>query len=143
MFDIVRKEMGWGGETLTLETGKMARQAYGSVLATYGETTVLATVVYPLYLVWLILQGWTVWLFVMVVSTAAYSLLSLLALIPMAVLTTRVERPWSYAPAALLSPFYKGLLRWVRLAAYVLELAKVKSNDPFLPDAVWANAPPI
>ena len=46
MFDIVRKEMEWGGETLTLETGKMARQADGSVLATYGETTVLATVVY-------------------------------------------------------------------------------------------------
>ena len=34
MFDIVRKEMEWGGETLTLETGKMARQADGSVIAT-------------------------------------------------------------------------------------------------------------
>ncbi|MEM1382159.1 MAG: polyribonucleotide nucleotidyltransferase [Pseudomonadota bacterium] len=46
MFDVIRKEVEWGGETLTLETGKMARQADGSVLATYGETTVLATVVY-------------------------------------------------------------------------------------------------
>ncbi|MEM6973695.1 MAG: polyribonucleotide nucleotidyltransferase [Pseudomonadota bacterium] len=46
MFDIVKKEIEWGGETLTLETGRMARQADGAVLATYGETTVLATVVY-------------------------------------------------------------------------------------------------
>ncbi|MEM9139699.1 MAG: polyribonucleotide nucleotidyltransferase, partial [Pseudomonadota bacterium] len=46
MFDIVRKEIEWGGETLTLETGKVARQADGSVVATYGETTVMANVVF-------------------------------------------------------------------------------------------------
>ncbi|MEM6906248.1 MAG: polyribonucleotide nucleotidyltransferase, partial [Pseudomonadota bacterium] len=46
MFDIVRKSIEWGGETLTLETGKVARQADGAVMATMGETTVLATVVY-------------------------------------------------------------------------------------------------
>ncbi|MBK0400365.1 polyribonucleotide nucleotidyltransferase [Limibaculum sp. M0105] len=46
MFDIVRKEMQWGGETLVLETGKMARQADGAVVASLGETTVLATVVF-------------------------------------------------------------------------------------------------
>ncbi|MCI5044981.1 MAG: polyribonucleotide nucleotidyltransferase [Aquisalinus sp.] len=37
--------MEWAGRTLTLETGRIARQADGAVLATYGETTVLATVV--------------------------------------------------------------------------------------------------
>jgi polyribonucleotide nucleotidyltransferase len=46
MFEIKRKSVEWGGRKLTLETGRMARQADGSVLATYGETTVLATVVY-------------------------------------------------------------------------------------------------
>jgi polyribonucleotide nucleotidyltransferase len=45
MFQITRKSIEWGGRTLTLETGRMARQADGAVLATYGETTVLATVV--------------------------------------------------------------------------------------------------
>ncbi|MEL6283138.1 MAG: polyribonucleotide nucleotidyltransferase, partial [Pseudomonadota bacterium] len=45
MFDIVRKEIQWGDETLTLETGRVARQADGAVLATVGETTVLATAV--------------------------------------------------------------------------------------------------
>ena len=45
MFDIQRVELDWGGRKLTLETGKVARQADGAVLASYGETTVLATVV--------------------------------------------------------------------------------------------------
>ncbi|HUN12160.1 MAG TPA: polyribonucleotide nucleotidyltransferase [Rhabdaerophilum sp.] len=45
MFDIQRKSINWAGRTLTLETGRIARQADGAVLATYGETTVLATVV--------------------------------------------------------------------------------------------------
>src|SRR3974390_741652 len=45
MFDIHRVELEWGGRKLPLETGRIARQADGAVLATYGETTVLATVV--------------------------------------------------------------------------------------------------
>ncbi|MFI4975556.1 MAG: polyribonucleotide nucleotidyltransferase [Caulobacterales bacterium] len=46
MFDIKRKSIEWGGRKLTLETGRMARQADGAVLATYGETMVLATAVF-------------------------------------------------------------------------------------------------
>ena len=45
MFDIHRVELDWGGRKLVLETGKVARQADGAVVATYGETKVLATVV--------------------------------------------------------------------------------------------------
>jgi polyribonucleotide nucleotidyltransferase len=45
MFDKHRVELDWGGRKLILETGKVARQADGAVVATYGETTVLATVV--------------------------------------------------------------------------------------------------
>ena len=45
MFDITRREVMWGGRTLVLETGRIARQADGAVLASYGETTVLCTVV--------------------------------------------------------------------------------------------------
>ena len=45
MFDIQRVEIEWAGRPLVLETGRIARQADGAVLATYGETTVLATVV--------------------------------------------------------------------------------------------------
>ncbi len=45
MFDIHRKEIDWGGRKLVLETGRLARQADGAVLASYGDTTVLCTVV--------------------------------------------------------------------------------------------------
>src|SRR6188508_1512390 len=45
MFDIHTVELDWGGRKLTLETGKIARQADGAVIATYGESKVLATVV--------------------------------------------------------------------------------------------------
>src|SRR5258707_8399224 len=45
MFDIHRVELDWGGRKLVLVSGRIARQADGAVLATYGETTVLATVV--------------------------------------------------------------------------------------------------
>src|ERR1044072_7028139 len=45
MFDIHTVELDWGGRKLVLETGKVARQADGAVVATYGESKVLATVV--------------------------------------------------------------------------------------------------
>ncbi|MGH6796915.1 MAG: polyribonucleotide nucleotidyltransferase, partial [Roseiarcus sp.] len=45
MFDIQREELDWCGRRLVLETGRLARQADGAVFATWGETTVLATVV--------------------------------------------------------------------------------------------------
>jgi len=44
MFDVKKVEMEWGGQTLTLETGRIARQADGAVLATLGETVVLCAV---------------------------------------------------------------------------------------------------
>src|SRR6516162_1257429 len=45
MFNIHRVQLDWGGRQLTLETGRLARQADGAVFASYGETTVIATVV--------------------------------------------------------------------------------------------------
>ncbi len=46
MFDIHKETIDWEGRDLTLETGRIARQAQGSVLATYGETSVLAAVTF-------------------------------------------------------------------------------------------------
>ncbi|MEI2805580.1 MAG: polyribonucleotide nucleotidyltransferase [Albidovulum sp.] len=46
MFNVTRKSIQWGQETLTLETGKVARQADGSVIATLGETSVMANVTF-------------------------------------------------------------------------------------------------
>ncbi|EPX77842.1 polyribonucleotide nucleotidyltransferase [Litoreibacter arenae] len=46
MFNVTKKSIEWGEETLTLETGKIARQADGCVIATYGETSVMAAVTF-------------------------------------------------------------------------------------------------
>lgn len=46
MFNVVKKSIEWGEETLTLETGKVARQADGSVIVTLGETSVMANVTF-------------------------------------------------------------------------------------------------
>ncbi len=46
MFDITTKSIQWGRETLTLETGRVARQADGSVIATLGDTSVMANVTF-------------------------------------------------------------------------------------------------
>ena len=46
MFKTTKKSIQWGEETLTLETGKIARQADGCVIATYGETSVMAAVTF-------------------------------------------------------------------------------------------------
>ena len=46
MFNVTTKSMQWGDDTLTLETGKVARQADGSVIATLGETRVMANVTF-------------------------------------------------------------------------------------------------
>ncbi len=45
MFKVHRKELDWGGRKLVLETGKIARQADGAVMVSYGDTTVLCTAV--------------------------------------------------------------------------------------------------
>jgi polyribonucleotide nucleotidyltransferase len=46
MLKVVKKSIEWGRDTLTLETGKIARQADATIIATYGETSVLAAVVF-------------------------------------------------------------------------------------------------
>src|ERR1700740_2151904 len=45
MFNYFRKDLEWGGRPLVLETGKIARQADGAVMARYGDTIVLCTAV--------------------------------------------------------------------------------------------------
>ena len=45
MFEVHRREMEWGGRRLVIETGKVARQADGAVMVSYGESTVLCTAV--------------------------------------------------------------------------------------------------
>jgi hypothetical protein len=92
-------------------------------------------------MLWLLAQGVGIFAFVMVASLLFYSLLSVLTLVPMFFITTRLERPWSLLPAALLNPFYKEVFRWVRIRALIMELLRLDYRDSFLPNSAWDHAP--
>ncbi len=101
---------------------------------------VVATLVYPVWLGWLLCHDAGLAVFVLGVSFAAYSLLSLLSVAAVALCCPRVEQPWALAGASLLNPFYKEVLRWVRCYATVCELLRVRYEDTFLPSSAWVHA---
>ncbi|MBL8753110.1 MAG: glycosyltransferase [Planctomycetes bacterium] len=98
---------------------------------------VVATLAYPIWLLTLAWQAPAVAAFVLLVSFAAYSLLSLASVAAVAWCCPRVEKPWSLAGASLLAPFYKEVLRWVRAWATVCELLRIRYEDTFLPSSAW------
>ncbi|MCK6447566.1 MAG: glycosyltransferase family 2 protein [Planctomycetes bacterium] len=100
------------------------------------------TALYPFYLACMLAtEGPVVLGFVWLVSMAAYLTLSASSVGAIAHLSSRIERPLRLVPAALILPFYKGLLRWVRLHAITLELTRRRYEDGFLPELAWFNAP--
>ena len=58
-----------------------------------------------------------------------------------AIVSRRLHRPASMLVPAVLMPFYKELLRWVRIRAVVMEILRIRYEDPFLPDHAWRQAP--
>lgn len=104
--------------------------------------SILMTGIYPLYLAWMLAtDGPLVLGFVWLVSMGAYLVLSTLSVGAVAYLSPRLQHPFRLLPAALVLPFYKGLLRWVRLHAIALELTRRRYEDGFLPEVAWFNAP--
>jgi hypothetical protein len=74
------------------------------------------------------------------VSFTFFSLLSLASVAAVAICCPRVEKPWSLAAASLLNPFYKEVLRWVRVKATVCEILRIQYEDTFLPSSAWIYA---
>jgi len=103
--------------------------------------SVVATLAYPVYLAWLLTQGLFVLLFVMLFCGALYTALSVLPLLAIPLVNERIHKPLSLLAPALLTPLYKEGLRWVRVKAIVMELLRVRYEDPFLPDSAWRHAP--
>lgn len=88
-------------------------------------------------------MAWTtpwVLFFVLVVSGAVNAVLSSLSLLVIASVCERIQEPFRLLGAALLMPFYKGLLRWVRFRATVYEILRYRYDDGFLPLSSWAHA---
>ncbi len=103
--------------------------------------SVVATLCWPVYFVWLAWTSPWVLATVLVVASAVNVALSLFALAVVARVCERIVEPSKLLGAALLTPFYKGFFRWVRLRAIVYEALRYRYDDPYLPQSAWAHAP--
>jgi cellulose synthase/poly-beta-1,6-N-acetylglucosamine synthase-like glycosyltransferase len=101
---------------------------------------VVATIVYPIYVVCMLWTNPAVAMFVLLVANVAYSLLSVLSVAAVAICTPRIEKPWALLGAAVVNPLYKEVLRWVRFRATVCELLRIRYEDTFLPMSAWVHA---
>lgn len=102
---------------------------------------VVVTLAYPFYFVWMLLFAPWALFAVLTVSTLINIVLSLFSLHAIDRVCERILSPYSYVGAAVVTPFYKGLMRWVRFKATVLELLRIRYDDSFLPQSAWAHAP--
>ncbi len=124
---------------LLLPSSSTPGYAYGM----WGElifSTVLP-LLYPMYLVWLVSQGFALWSFVALSSTVLYLILAPLPLIAIAIVSTRTKDVSNLITASFAMPFYRSLMRWVKIRALLREIFRTKYEDSFLPDSAWKNAP--
>lgn len=101
----------------------------------------LLPLLYPFYLVWLLTLGFPIFLFIMGTSWLIYTALSFMPVISTTFMSRRVEQRASLSLAALMNPFYREFLRWIKIWAVLLELLRVDYEDSYLPDSAWTQAP--
>ena len=102
---------------------------------------VIATLAYPVYFFWMAWNAPMALLVVLTIASVINVSLSLIALWVVAQVCERIHEPGRLLGAALVTPFYKGYLRWVRLRATLYELARFRYEDAYLPYSAYANAP--
>jgi cellulose synthase/poly-beta-1,6-N-acetylglucosamine synthase-like glycosyltransferase len=98
-----------------------------------------ATALFPLYCAWLLWTSPVVLAFVALVSFALYAALSLTTLGAAAIVTPHLQAPQRLIVAALATPIYKEVLRWVRIRAFYEQLLRRPYRDGFLPTMAWAH----
>jgi len=96
---------------------------------------------YPIYLVWLAMQGMGMLTLVLALSYALYSILAVLSLGAIRYLSDRSPRFSALLLPAILCPLYRELMRWVRFRALVAELLRRNYKDSYLPDSAWMHTP--
>ncbi|MFO0984873.1 MAG: glycosyltransferase family 2 protein [Planctomycetota bacterium] len=102
---------------------------------------VVATAVYPVYLACMLVIAPHMLVLMLMLATFVSCWLSLICLFAATRVAERLEHPARLLWVAILTPFYKSLLRWVRFRALVLEVLRLRYEDPFLPRTVWREAP--
>ncbi|MEM9378560.1 MAG: glycosyltransferase [Planctomycetota bacterium] len=146
---IIRQRTRWdrgGYRAYVSKHGRLLRPSastWGYAYGMWGEFVfaTLLPIVYPIYALWLLSQGFAVWSFVQLSSLALYTLLAPFPLIAIAIVSERTRDVHRLIGPALVMPFYRVLMRWVKIRALAMELMRVRIRDSFLPDTAWNNAP--
>ena len=123
------------GERHRVRTAPRSRHLPEDLFAT------VLPLIYPVYAVWLFCQWFAIWSFVLLVSWALYTLLSLVPLIAIAVVSKRTRDVHRLTVPALFMPFYRTLMRWVKIRALAMEVLRIRYEDSFLPETAWEHAP--
>lgn len=119
----------------SVSSWSFARSMWGELI--FG---VVLPLCYPIYMLWLATHGVALFLFVMLVCWLVYGVLAFLPVLAAVVVSERVDDPRRLWWPALLSAPYRGLMRWVKIRALVLELLRIDYEDSFLPESAWRNA---
>lgn len=145
---LIRQRMRWDRGTLRTYFRRHVDQMrpwrggwnYGIELFTEHLLFCTASLIYPVYLVWMLLYApWTL-LLVMIFSAGVYVFGTVSSLIPLRFVCTRSWSGWGTVKAALWMPIYKELMRWPRILVVILELMWIGYEDPYLPDEAWREA---
>ena len=101
----------------------------------------LATLIYPVYIILMLVYKPWVLLFVVFVALTLCALASIATAGAAVCISERRGDEWPLVPWSVLLPIYKEYLRWVRLKATIHEVLRIHYEDPFLPDSAWRCAP--
>ncbi|MFO8007743.1 MAG: glycosyltransferase family 2 protein [Candidatus Brocadiia bacterium] len=101
---------------------------------------VVFNLLFPVYLLLMVLYDVKLLAFILAFCYVFYSGLTLLTLLAAVSLSERRRYEWPLVQYAAVFPLYKGMFRWVRTYALILELLRLRYRDPYLPDKAYDNA---
>ena len=145
--ELVRQRVNWDRGVLRLYYHKHgdAMKFWRFDLATAWEMgfeyliTVVFNMLYAIYIVLMVAFAFKLLTFVLIACYLFYSLLTLVTLSVAISFSERRKREWWLLQYASLFPLYKGMFRWVRFYAFVIEMLRLKYRDPYLPDTAYDN----
>lgn len=101
---------------------------------------VVFNLLFPVYLVLMLIFAPKLLVFVLAVCYLFYSLLTGVTLVVAVAFSERRRHEWALVQYAFLFPLYKGVLRWVRTYALVVEILRLRYRDPYLPDSAYDHS---
>ena len=145
--ELVRQRVNWDRGTLRLYYHKHGdavmfwRFGFGTAWEMTLEymMTVVFNVLYAVYFALMVIFAPKLLTFVLIACYLFYSVLTFVTLLVAISFSERQRQEWWLLQYAFVFPFYKGMFRWVRLYALIIETLRINYRDPYLPDTAYDN----